>query len=294
MDMPRRPRFDAAQILEAAKSAGILGAGAQTGFGLVAALFDPIMTVDGLAALVSTEAVICARVLRVANSPFYGQRRRVTTVDHAFVILGFDAIRGIAAAVCLDRSLTPMAIDRPVDVQALLHHSVATAAAAESLGRLRRPDLASHAFVAGLLHNLGILVQAQLDPHGVGAMIESGRSDPGFDIRSLESQHAAVGHEECVASIFESWQLPTGLAEAARHHHNPAEATEAHRDLAILVGLGAQLAARSGSGSLLEPRHAHWVGTASEALRLTEQHMAQVADELPERVADLRATVTGA
>jgi HD-like signal output (HDOD) protein len=143
MKVPSRPRIGRAKILEAASSVGILGTSAQSGFRFIAALFDPKMTTSRLVALVRTEVVICARVLRVANSPFYGLRRRVTTVENAFVILGLDAVRGIATAVCLDRSLTSVDSAAMVDTQAMLQHSVATAAAAEWLGRVRRPALAS-------------------------------------------------------------------------------------------------------------------------------------------------------
>lgn len=291
---PSRARIGTAQILDAASSVGILGAGARSGFRFVAALFDPKATVDSLVALVRTEVAICARVLRVANSPFYGQRRCVTTVEHAFVVLGLDAVRGIATAVCLDRSLTREDSGGLVDMQAMLQHSVATAAAAEWLGRMRRPDAASDAFIAGLLHNLGIVVQIHLDPQGTGAMIGSSRIDPNLDIRSLESQYAAVGHEACAAIIFESWQLPEPLVAAARHHHDPMAAPEAYRDLAALVCLGAHLASVCGSGFVLEPPGPEWNRPAMAALRLNDGDLNEVAAELPRKVAELRAAVCGA
>jgi HD-like signal output (HDOD) protein len=259
----------------------------------VAALFDPKMSVDGLVALVRTEGAICARVLRVANSPFYGQRRRVTTVEHAFVTLGLDAVRGIATAVCLDRSVVGVGGEGSVDLQAMLRHGLATAVAAERLAQMRRPALAPDAFIAGLLHNLGIVVQAELDPQGIGAMMSSSHIEPKFEIRALESEHAAVGHEDCAASIFESWQLPLALVEAARHHHDPIAAPEAHRDLVALVCLGGQLACLGGAGFALEPQGLEWNQAAVTALGLTEKDLAEAVAELPERVAELRSAISG-
>jgi HD-like signal output (HDOD) protein len=138
------------------------------------------------------------------------------------------------------------------------------------------------------------VVQIHLDPQGIGAMISSSRLDPDFDIRSLESQYAAVGHEDCAASIFESWQLPESLVEAARHHHDPMAAPEAHRDLSALVCLGARLASICGCGFVLEPRGPHWNGAAVAALGVSEEDLARAAAELPARVAELRAAIGGA
>jgi HD-like signal output (HDOD) protein len=281
-------------ILAAASAVGLLGTGAQSGFRFIAALFDPQITARDLAAMVRTEVAVCARVLRVANSPFYGQRRCVTTLEQAFVILGFDAMRGIATAVCLDRSLAREPVAGVLDMQAVLRHSVATAAAAEWLARMRRPALASDAFIAGLLHNLGIVVQVHVDPQGTRAMLESLRLDAGQDIRSLESRCVAVGHEECAGVIFEAWQLPEALVAAAWHHHDPLAAPEAHRDLAALVHLGAHLALRGDNAFGLEAAVAGRNPLVMARLALTEADLDQAVAELPGRIADLRAAVFGA
>jgi len=122
----------------------------------MAALCNSDVSPGEVESLVLGEPALYARVLRIANSAYYGQARSITTLSRAVVVLGLDAVRGIAAAACLDRTL-PRGWKHPlVDMNAVVHHSVATAAAAEALARIRHPDLAAEAFVAGLLHkNLG-------------------------------------------------------------------------------------------------------------------------------------------
>src|ERR1700692_2204159 len=100
-----KPSVDRTQILRAAASLGVLGSGANSAPRIMGALCNPAVSPKQVAALVGREPALYARVLRVANSPYYGQSRSITTIDRALVILGTDAVRGIAAAACLDPRL---------------------------------------------------------------------------------------------------------------------------------------------------------------------------------------------
>jgi HD-like signal output (HDOD) protein len=285
---------DRAQILKHAASIGVLGAGAHGAPQIMAALCNSEVDARVVGTLLRKEPALCARVLRVANSPYYGQSRSITTLDRALVVLGLDAVRGIAAAACLDRTMSPGSEQSLVDMGALLQHSLATASAAESLARIQNPALASDAFIAGLLHNLGIVVQLHLDSPGITAMIDLRKSDDTRDMRALESQHASIGHEECIAVIFEEWKLPESLIAATRHHHDPMAAIEPHRALAALINLGATLGLASGSTFMLEPVPIAHNAAAMSWLGLNEEQVDEVAIALPGRVAELRQALVDA
>lgn len=287
-------QIGATQILRAAASIGVLGVSVDSGPHLMARLCDPDLSAREVAALRQTEPTMCARVLRVANSPFYGQARSVATIERALVLLGVDAVRGIGAAVFLDRTMIRESKGALIDVRALLLHSLATAAAAEWLARLRRGGLASHAFIGGLLHNLGILVQVHLDPVGIKAIIDARRLDTARDIRLLESERAAVRHEDCAATIFAAWQLPDSLVAAAQHHHDPIRAPEAHRELTALINLGANLALACGATFVLEPAPMERNLPAMTLLGISAEDLDRATAELPERFDELRGAVLGA
>lgn len=231
-----------------------------------------------------------ARVLRVANSAYYGHARTITTVERALLLLGRDAVRAIAAATCFDRTMARGHKESVIDMQAVARHSLTTAAAAEALAKLVRGPLASEAFIAGLLHNLGIPVQVHLDPRGVDAMIAANRG-PARDIRELESEHAAAGHEQCLAVVFEAWQMPEALVATAGHHHTPMSAPSPHRDLTALVNLGANLALAIGAHHTLEPAPVERHLPAMLQLGLTAEQLDAVAAQLPARVAALGAAL---
>ncbi|MGO8858275.1 MAG: HDOD domain-containing protein [Steroidobacteraceae bacterium] len=285
---------DRAQILKHAASIGVLGAGAHGAPQIMAALCNSEVDARVVGTLLRKEPALCARVLRVANSPYYGQSRSITTLDRALVVLGLDAVRGIAAAACLDRTMSPGSEQSLVDMEALLQHSLATASAAETLARIQNPALACDAFIAGLLHNLGIVVQLHLDSPGITTMIDLRKSDDTRDMRALESEYASVGHEECIAVIFEAWKLPESLIVATRHHHDPMAAIEPHRALAALINLGATLGLASGSTFTLEPAPIARNAAAMSWLGLNEEQVDEVAIALPGRVAELRQTLVDA
>ncbi len=287
MKVNSNPRIERAQILEAAVARGVLGGTADNAARIMAALGKPQTDAGEMVTLLKKEPVLAARVLRVANSPYYGQPKAIATLNRALVVLGVSTVRGIAAAACLDRTLNRGAVHSQLDMRPVLRHSLATALAAESLAGIRCPALAGEAFIAGLLHNLGILVQVYVDCPGVDAMIGARRADDRRDMRTLEAERSAVGHETCVAVLFEAWLMPESLIAAAQDHHNPMAALEFHRPLASLVNLGSQLALEAGSTFDLEPRPMNRNIPAIAALGLNEHQLNDVAGELPGRLAEL-------
>jgi len=108
-----KPSFDRTQILRAAASLGVLGTGANSAPRIMAALCNPEVSPRQVAALVGKEPALYARVLRVANSPYYGQSRSITTIDRALVILGVDAVRGIYRALGVEAETGPFFADLP-------------------------------------------------------------------------------------------------------------------------------------------------------------------------------------
>jgi HD-like signal output (HDOD) protein len=289
--MSSKPQFSVGQILNGAASLGLLGASAHSGPRLIAILCNPQISARETVDLIRTEPAIHLRILRVANSTYYGQMRSVTTIDRALVLLGLDAVRGIAAAVCVGRTMARGGTGPLVDLTALLHHGLAAATAAESLAGLTCPARSADAFIAGLLHNLGTVVQMHLDAPGMRSMIAARSVGAGRDMRALESMHAAVGHEECAATIFEAWQLPDALVAAARHHHEPSEAPGAHRELTALVNLGANLALASGHTFALESDPGVRDSSAVAQLGLSDADMNHVEASLPQRMGELRGAL---
>jgi HD-like signal output (HDOD) protein len=283
-----KPLICRATLLEAAAALRLVGGSASASACLIRMLCDETVGADELSIRIERDPVLCARVLRIANSPYYAQQRSVTSIRRALLVVGLNAVRGIAAAACIDQVMPPRVAVLP-DTPALLQHSLATGLASEMLAACRFPGLMAEAFIAGLLHNMGVIIQAIVDPSGTATMIASLGSQAPTDIRALEQRHATIAHEEAIAVVFDAWQLPDSLIAAASHHHLPAEAPERHRPLAMLVGTGARLSAASGNAFSLEPTELPLASDEElpDLLNLSERELSTFREELPKRVAHL-------
>jgi HD-like signal output (HDOD) protein len=272
-----------AAILGAANALHMVGTETQSPARLITMLCDDDMSADELAAKIEAHPVLSVRVLKVANSSYYGQVKTVSTVKRALLLLGSNAVRGIAAAACVGQVVPRRVVALP-DMSAFMKHSLATAIACEMLAMRVHPVLASDAFIAGLLHNLGTLIQATLDPVGLAAIIRARSADPSLDIRSLELQLAKLTHEDCAAVLFDAWCLPDSLVSSAQHHHDPSRAPEAHRSLAGLVAAGGSVALGCGHTYSLEPTARACDAQAMSSFGMQSQDFEAVSRELPGRV----------
>jgi HD-like signal output (HDOD) protein len=283
--MELAPDTDVARILGAATALGMLGGGPGAAHRLLAAFCNPHLGLREVSGLVVADPGIAARVLKVANSSFYGRPRHIDTVDRAVTLMGLDAVRGVAAAACLDRAMPARGETGLLDPASLVRHSITAALSAEQLARLRRPQLAGEAFIAGLLHDLGAVIQARIDPEGMRRLIESLRANPAQDLRDVESHCISVSQERCAAVLFEHWQLPPALVESARYHHHPLEAPEEHRTLTALVYLGNHVSLMEGQTFPLEPAAAALDPVVLAETGVREEDLDRVARELPGRIA---------
>jgi len=185
-------------------------------------------------------------------------------------------------------TILPGNASSPLGVSAMLRHSVATAIAAHALARITRPAIAAEAFVAGLLHDLGVMVQLRLDPGGVLKLIDELRVDPERGINELEQERMGASHAHCAAVVFESWNLPAMLVSATSHHHDPGAAPVQNRELAALVNLGNHLSLTCDMGFPCEPMAGSRDASAADLLELRDDQFERVAETLPEQVTELQ------
>jgi HD-like signal output (HDOD) protein len=200
-------------------------------------------------------------------------------------VLGLDAMRGITAAACLDRSIARRNQFGAIDPRALVHHCVASAFAAEQLARLSGHGNAAEAFMAALLHDFGVPVQERLDPEGVAALIKALREQPEAEVQALEKALVKIPHTRCAQVIFDNWQLPPLISLAALHHDDPSGAPGPVKELTALVHLGIQLAIEAGFTYPAEPRQLRVPREPLlRMLGIDPEALAPIVERLPERV----------
>jgi HD-like signal output (HDOD) protein len=188
---------------------------------------------EQLSALLHADPALAARVLKVANSAFFSGSRSIDTIKRALEILGTTAVIGIAMAASLDGTVSQLGTAHIEFFNQLRQHSLITAVAARQL-TLRRPTVTwmpDSAFVLGLVHDLGWLVQLQLKSDSQVPTVGAPTALDGL-VRPppQEAGHALLG-----AALFIHWGLPADFASTVLNHHLPVQdgSTPGHQLLAV-------------------------------------------------------------
>ena len=264
-----------------ARGLGTSSAGATR---LLALLYEPDVTVGRVLGALSNEPALAARVLKVANSPYYRLCGQVGTLQRAVDLLGLTAIRGIAAAGCLDRMAPPRA-GRAFDPERFRRHSLAVASAAQQLSQAAGLPAQAEAFMAGLLHDIGVLVLAKAVPVALNA----------FEPQAFDTAEQALAHEQsclgtthvaCAAVLADDWQWPAWLRDAVVGHHQPDRPTRGQAPLPAVLALADRLAEQAGLG-FWPTSPADDTAALALSLGLDEAGIDAVRRHLPDSVAAL-------
>ena len=176
--------------------------------------------VDALASRIARDQAITARVLRVANSPFYGLQMRVGSIHDAIVVLGFSAVRSLVLTSAVVTTL-PAGKCAGFSADRFWRHVLGTAVAAQALARplRRKPE---SLFIAGLLHDIGRLVMLSANPEGFARVIQIA-AERDCHLVDVEAEIFGCDHTAVGAAIAQHWNFPADIVEALAFHHNPAQ-----------------------------------------------------------------------
>ena len=185
--------------------------------------------------LVRCDPVFAGEILRIANSPLVAFTKEITSILQASMLLGFRRLRRVVVTVGLrsymDQSFTPA-------LRACWRHSIACAMVAERTARWNSIDR-DFAYTAGVLHDIGRVALATIDPQGYSDLIELAADQPAW--AGLRYEREAFGLDHCSAGrlLAIAWKLPEDFLEITSHHHEPLTRQE---DVTEVVRLSCQLA----------------------------------------------------
>lgn len=187
-----------------------------------------------LGKVISTDQGMLTKILTVANSPLYGLPRRVSTIDFAIVVLGFDHIKNIVIALSMMEAFKE-SFDPTWNKKAYWVHSLTTASAAKRIADELGYRKTGEVFTAALLHDLGISVIQRYINNAYKVICESVKQN---DCTYLEAEKAVMGltHQEIGEFLAERWNLPSVLADAIANHHQPSQSKE-NKTLTSIVHL---------------------------------------------------------
>jgi putative nucleotidyltransferase with HDIG domain len=171
-------------------------------------------TAGQLAELLEKDPNITARILKIANSAFYGLRREVKTVQQAIVILGFKSLRSMVVA----SSSKALHKRFGITEQLMWDHSIGAAIAAKIISEGMPSAVGEVAFVGGLLHNVGKTIMNNESPKAYVEVMKRVYND-GVSPIEAETDVFGYSHPEVGYLIAEKWGLPGELVNLIRYHH---------------------------------------------------------------------------
>jgi HD-like signal output (HDOD) protein len=187
--------------------------------------------------LVSCDEAISAQCLRVANSALYFRSREVRSVHGAIVVLGVRQVREILLS-CSLLNLLPKQ-NWVIDPLVFWEHSLGCGLVSRFCARKARFAEPERAYLAGLLHDLGELVNMMSFQEEFRAAAQLARSE---QIPLHQAERSALGFTHCDTGkiLAEHWRLPEDIMEVVEHHHDVQQA-KLHPELVALVSLSDQL-----------------------------------------------------
>ncbi|MEM6513297.1 MAG: HDOD domain-containing protein [Pseudomonadota bacterium] len=214
---------------------------------VMAAADNPETSADDIEKLVSSDAVLAARVLKVVNSSFYGMPGEVGSIHQAVVMLGLNAVKNIAIAASLGKLFRGTSIHESFDARELWQHSTAVACASRMLAKQVGVD-PEQAFLCGMLHKVGFVVAMQFAPEQLGRVIDRLFEPSAPPLLSIEAELLGATHEEFGRAFCAQWQFPKILQEAIGSHHDPSGLSGETRTLAAIICVSNFLSDAAGVG----------------------------------------------
>lgn len=253
---------------------------------------DPKSTARDLHEVIKNDPALSVKVLKVVNSAFYGLPGQVASVDRAIILLGLSAVKNIAIAASIARLFKGKRISDQFSAADLWRHSVAVAVAARSLGKLSpHPVMLDELFVAGLIHDIGTLVERQAFPDEFSEIIRRCCETP-QDFLACERDVIGADHQAFGVGLTTKWKFPRHLRAAVGFHHCPDTVSAELKNMAALIHVADVIACQEQLGFYLTSHSGVVNPSILELLGLTDQHVSEVRDTLPRQLAEAESTLT--
>lgn len=185
---------------------------------VLSAVDNPNLSAASIASLIERDQAMTLKVLKVANSPFYGFSRKIATIDLAIVVMGLNTIKEIVLSLVVQKFFAKVNV-ATFDLKNFWDYSVFCGACSRLLARKLGYRLAGEAFVAGLMHDIGILILIQYF-YKQFTDVRKLQFNEGLSLIDAEKRILNTTHCDIGAWLAERWNLPTQLWKSIQYHHS--------------------------------------------------------------------------
>ena len=195
---------------------------------------DPDSTADDMAAVITQDPALVVRMLKIANSAYYGLSNEVETVSRAVAVLGTNKIRDLVLSSSASDAFDGIPNDL-ISMQDFWHHSLYCGLLAQILSKKSNKTNSESIFIAGLLHDIGQLLMFNQMPeksHEAILLLMEGTEE----LETFEAERHVFGfdHMQVGAALIKSWKLSPVLEECVEFHHEPQNAKKYPAEVALI------------------------------------------------------------
>jgi HD-like signal output (HDOD) protein len=221
---------------------------------IISTVEDPKSTASQLHKIVAHDPALVTRILKVVNSAFYGLPGQIASIERAIVLLGLNAVKNIAVAASLGQLFRGVKLCEGFTAKDLWTHCIGVGVAARDLAKQMKVPVADEAFLAGMIHDLGLLLMLQVNPEQLKQVCERVKTSGG-DFCEVEREVIGVDHQLLGAGLAEQWKFPRSCQQVAGNHHKPADIPSDNRLLVGLVYIADTLCCQGNQGFNLTALH---------------------------------------
>ncbi len=243
--------------------------------------------------IIKNDIALSSKVLKVVNSAFYGLAGQIASVDRAIVRLGLSAVKNIAIASSIARMFKGEKITDKFSAKDLWTHSVAVAVSARSLARVAGHKAeAEEVFLAGLIHDLGLLVERQAFGDKLAEVVNL--TTAGSDtFLNYEHQVFGADHQMFGMALAAKWKFPRHLRAVIGYHHDSNRVAQEIRHIVALVQVADIICCQRQMGFYLTAEGAELTPALLHDANLTTEKIEVTCEELQEDCAAAQAMLMG-
>jgi len=241
------------------------------------AVDDPDSAFEDIAAIVTQDQALSTRLLRLANSPFYGYPSAVCSVPEALTVIGLQQFKNMALSTCVMGVFRGIP-DQLVNMQQFWKKSIACGLCARIMALGRHETNSERFFLGGLLHKIGRLIMySELPEKSVEILQDSQNRE--LHLHHIETEMLGFNHAEIGGGLIEYWALPTSLQDLVGYYLRPVMAQVSVKD-ASLIHIADFLTEALGMGYTGERFIPHFSEAAWGHCGLDENRVVDIIDEL--------------
>ena len=192
---------------------------------ILAILDDDNSTIEGIAKLISTDQALSVKVLRLANSAYFGYSRQISTIPQAIVILGTSSIKNIAMGISVFSTMSDHEGALKEELEEMAKYSLNVAVYARLIATHFGYPQPDEVFAAGLMHDLGrIIIMKYLQeeyPKILFHIVNEKKS-----IYEAENEVIDITHMDLGAYLASYWNFPERMIHVIKYHHDPFDVPE--------------------------------------------------------------------